>query len=217
MAKEPEHAPHVLRGIQFLDDRIANPAYGLLLVLGLAMVWESGIPFSTFWIAASLGLYVVMVVLAVAGFTPALRQQIALAQAGRVDSDEYRQVAKTRLDHRRDPRRAGRGHHFLHGHEADSLKSTSRRNQQADGHVVASSSCNHNYVPDLVVAKNAWVGVGTSPKQHQCPEGVHEASGKSESERENLGVDQHRREGRDPYPAEGYVQGPSRHGGTGRH
>jgi uncharacterized membrane protein len=81
-AKEPEHAPHVLRGIQFLDDRIANPAYGLLLVLGLAMVWESGIPFSTFWIAASLVLYV------------ALRQQIALAQAGRVDSDEYRQVAK---------------------------------------------------------------------------------------------------------------------------
>ena len=58
------------------------------------MVWESGIPFSTFWIAASLVLYVVMVVLAVAGFTPALRQQIALAQAGHVDSDEYRQVAK---------------------------------------------------------------------------------------------------------------------------
>jgi uncharacterized membrane protein len=93
-AKEPEHAPHVLRGIQFLDDRIANPAYGLLLVLGLAMVWESGIPFSTFWIAASLVLYVAIVVVAVTGFTPALRKQIDLAQAGRVDSDEYRQVAK---------------------------------------------------------------------------------------------------------------------------
>lgn len=93
-AKEPEHAPHVLRGIKFLDDRVANPAYGLLLVLGLVMVWESGIPFSTFWIAASLVLYAVLVVLAVAGYSPALRQQVALAEAGRVDSNEYRQVAK---------------------------------------------------------------------------------------------------------------------------
>jgi uncharacterized membrane protein len=94
VAKEPEHAPHVLRGIKFLDDRIANPAYALLLVLGLAMVWESGIGFSTFWIAASLVLYAVLVALAVVGYSPALRQQVALAEAGRVDSEEYRQVAR---------------------------------------------------------------------------------------------------------------------------
>jgi uncharacterized membrane protein len=94
VAKEPEHAPHVLRGIKFLDDRIANPAYGLLLVLGLAMVWEAGIPFSTFWIAASLVLYVVLVIVAVTGYSPALRRQVALAEAGRVDSDEYRQAAR---------------------------------------------------------------------------------------------------------------------------
>jgi uncharacterized membrane protein len=94
VAKEPEHTQHVLRGIKILDDRFANPAYALLLVLGLALVWEGGIPFSTFWIAASLVLYVVLVVLAMAGYSPALRQQIALAEAGRVDSDEYRQVAK---------------------------------------------------------------------------------------------------------------------------
>jgi uncharacterized membrane protein len=93
-AKEPEHAPHVLRGIKVLDDRFANPAYALLLVLGLAMVWEAGIPLSTFWIATSLVLYVVLVVLAVVGYSPALRQQVALAEAGRVGSDEYRQVAK---------------------------------------------------------------------------------------------------------------------------
>jgi uncharacterized membrane protein len=94
LAKEPEHASHVLRGIKFLDDRFANPAYALLLILGLAMVWESGIPFSTFWIAASLVLYVVLVTLAVIGYSPALRHQVALAEAGRVDSDEYRQVAR---------------------------------------------------------------------------------------------------------------------------
>lgn len=93
-AKEPEHAAHVLQGIKILDDRFANPAYALLLVLGLAMVWESGIPFSTFWIAASLVLYVVLVVLAVVAYSPSLRRQIALAEAGHVGSDEYRQVAK---------------------------------------------------------------------------------------------------------------------------
>ena len=94
VAKEPEHALHVLRGIKTLDDRFANPAYALLLVLGLAMVWEAGIPLSTFWIAASLVLYVVLVVVGVAGYSPALRRQVALADAGRVDSDEYRQVAR---------------------------------------------------------------------------------------------------------------------------
>jgi uncharacterized membrane protein len=94
LAREPEHAAHVLRGIKILDDRFANPAYLLILLLGLAMVWESGIPFSTFWIAASLVLYAILVAVAVVGYTPTLRRQIALAEAGRVDSDEYRQVAK---------------------------------------------------------------------------------------------------------------------------
>jgi uncharacterized membrane protein len=93
-AREPEHMAHVLRGIKILDDRFANPAYVLILLLGLAMVWESGIPFSTLWIATSLVLYVVLVALAVAGYTPALRRQVALAEEGRVDSDEYRQVAR---------------------------------------------------------------------------------------------------------------------------
>ena len=37
-SKEREHELHVLRGIKILDDRFANPAYGLLLVTGLIMV-----------------------------------------------------------------------------------------------------------------------------------------------------------------------------------
>ena len=94
VAREPEHTAHVLKGIKTLDDRFATPAYVLLLVFGMAMVWESGIPLSTFWIAASIALYVVVVGLAVAGYTRALRRQVALAEAGRIDSDEYRRVAR---------------------------------------------------------------------------------------------------------------------------
>ena len=94
VAKEPEHALHVLQGIKVLDDRFANPAYGLLLLLGLAMVWESGIPFSTFWIAGSLVLYAVLVLIAVTMYSPTLRRQVALAEAGRIGSPEYRAVAR---------------------------------------------------------------------------------------------------------------------------
>jgi uncharacterized membrane protein len=93
-AKEPEHTAHVLRGIKVLDDRFANPAYALLLVFGIAMVLEAGIPWSTFWIAASLVIYVVLVLTAVLGYTPTLRRQVELAEAGRVDSAEYRELAK---------------------------------------------------------------------------------------------------------------------------
>src|SRR5438876_8530140 len=75
--REPEHALYVLRGIKILDDRFANPAYGLLLVLGLAMTFMAGIPLSTFWIAAALVLYVVLVAGGLLVYSPTLKRQIA--------------------------------------------------------------------------------------------------------------------------------------------
>src|SRR5919106_1375828 len=92
--KEDSSESDVVLVSKVLDDRFANPAYGLLLLLGLAMVWESGIPFSTFWIAASLVLYVVIVVIATTMYSPTLRRQVALAEAGQVGSPEYRAVAR---------------------------------------------------------------------------------------------------------------------------
>src|SRR5574341_1748934 len=75
-AREPAQLGHVLRGIQVLDDRFANPAYGLLLLTGLAMVWLGNIPLTTFWIAAALALWLLAVILGLAGYTPTLRNQI---------------------------------------------------------------------------------------------------------------------------------------------
>ncbi|MDQ3987376.1 MAG: DUF2269 domain-containing protein [Actinomycetota bacterium] len=94
VAKEPQHESHVLRGIKFLDDRFANPAYVLLLITGIAMVLEGDLEFSTFWIAAGLVLFVVLTVIALAVFTPTLRQQIAVVEAGETDTDEYRRLSK---------------------------------------------------------------------------------------------------------------------------
>ncbi|MDQ4146007.1 MAG: DUF2269 domain-containing protein [Actinomycetota bacterium] len=93
-AKEPEHAGHVLRGVKVLDDRFANPAYGLLLVTGVSMVLLEDIPFSTFWIAAGLALYVVAVIGGLFGYTPILRNQILLLEAGKSDSEEFQKLSK---------------------------------------------------------------------------------------------------------------------------
>jgi uncharacterized membrane protein len=88
---DPEHALWALRGIKVLDDRFANPAYALLLVLGLAMV---GIPFSTFWISAALVLYVVLIVGGVGFYSPTLKRQIAALESGGPTSPEYNRLAQ---------------------------------------------------------------------------------------------------------------------------
>lgn len=93
-AKEPEHAGHILRGIKTLDDRYANPAYGVLLATGILMVLKNDIGFGTFWIASALVLYVITTLTAVLVYSPGLRNQTLLAEAGKVDSGEYRALAK---------------------------------------------------------------------------------------------------------------------------
>ena len=93
-ARNPEVLPFTLRGVKILDDRIANPAYGLLLVTGVAMVFVGGWSFTTPWILISLVLFVIVVLLGLFGFTPTLRRQIQLAESGSLNSPEYAAVAQ---------------------------------------------------------------------------------------------------------------------------
>jgi uncharacterized membrane protein len=92
-ARSPEHLGFVLRGVKILDDRVANPAYGFLLITGVGMVHMGGWSFSTPWILSSLVIYVVIVLFAVLGYTPTLKRQIQLVEEGRVDSSEYAAAA----------------------------------------------------------------------------------------------------------------------------
>ena len=93
-AKAPQATQsHILRTIKFLDDRIANPAYGLLLVTGLLMVWSSGIPFSRLWIAVAIGLYVVLLFVGFGVYTPTLRDQIRVLESEGPGSEEYQRLA----------------------------------------------------------------------------------------------------------------------------
>ena len=92
-AREPAHLGHVLRGIKTLDDRFANPAYGLLLVTGLANVFIAEIPLTTPWVLGGLGLWFVLIALGAGVYTPTLRKQIAALDASGPDSPAYRALA----------------------------------------------------------------------------------------------------------------------------
>ena len=94
-SKEPAHEAHVLRGIKFLDDRVANPAYVLLLVTGLSMVVVSdSVEPTDFWVATALVLFTITALLALLVYTPTLRKQVELAEGGATASSEYQKLSK---------------------------------------------------------------------------------------------------------------------------
>ena len=90
--RDPTHTAFALKGIKFIDDRIANPAYGVLLVTGLLMVYIGHYSLTTLWIDVALILFVALILVAALVYTPALREQVKLAEAGDTSS-----VAFTRL------------------------------------------------------------------------------------------------------------------------
>lgn len=92
-AREPQHLPFVLRGVKVLDDRVANPAYGLLFLTGMATAGVGRIPITTPWVLTGLILWIVLVVIAAAGYTPTLRRQIRALYGGSPDSPEYRRLS----------------------------------------------------------------------------------------------------------------------------
>ena len=87
--REPDHLGHVLKTVKTMDDRFANPAYGLLLVFGLAMVFIGPYDITDLWILVSLGLYVVLVLVGAVLYTPTLRKQIAQVDAHGASSAEF--------------------------------------------------------------------------------------------------------------------------------
>jgi len=91
--RSPEHLDFALRGVKMLDDYFANPAYLLLLVTGLSMVFLAGYQLSTFWLLSALVLWLIAIGLGYGVYTPTLSRQIrVLAQSG-PDSNEFRTLS----------------------------------------------------------------------------------------------------------------------------
>jgi uncharacterized membrane protein len=93
-ARDPDHRLFALRGIKTLDDRFANPAYVLLILSGLAMVAVSGIPLGTFWIAAALVLYAILVAVGLGFYSPILRRQISALESGGAGTATYQSLER---------------------------------------------------------------------------------------------------------------------------
>src|SRR5262245_45241478 len=120
-AREPEHERFTLRGVKLLDDRFANPAYALLLVTGLLMIWVGDLDLAQFWIIAALILYAVAVGLGLFAYTPTLRRQIAVLETSGPSSAEFRSLS----DRGRTLGSGARGRRHRDrlpdGHQADAL------------------------------------------------------------------------------------------------
>jgi uncharacterized membrane protein len=88
------HMGFALKGIKFIDDRIANPAYGVLLLTGLVMVFVGHWSITALWIIVALVGFVAVAVLGVAFYSPLLRNQIRLADGGDTSSPEAEALSR---------------------------------------------------------------------------------------------------------------------------
>ncbi len=87
--RDPQHMGYALRGIKFMDDRVANPAYVGLAIVGVILVLIGPYRFEQVWIAVSIGLYGLLVVVGLALYSPVLKRQIAAYEAGGAQTDEF--------------------------------------------------------------------------------------------------------------------------------
>ena len=79
--RDPQHMGYALRGIKFMDDKVANPAYVGLAVVGVILVLIGPYDFENLWVIVSIGLYVLLVVIGLALYSPVLKRQIASYEA----------------------------------------------------------------------------------------------------------------------------------------
>ena len=94
---KPEVLVHTLRTVQFIDTRIANPAYGGLLLTGFGLIYWGPRALTETWVISALVLYGLVFVLGVAVYAPLFRRQIAAAEGPGPDSPEYRRLDRASM------------------------------------------------------------------------------------------------------------------------
>lgn len=98
-----ERRAFALRTISWIDRRITTPAYVAQLLTGIVLLLLLDLSLlRAAWLELSLGLYALIVVLAIAAYAPAYRRQADLAErlaAGEIGESEYGSAASraTRL------------------------------------------------------------------------------------------------------------------------
>ena len=92
--RQPAHTSFVLKGIKFIDDRIANPAYGVLFLTGLVLVFAGRWSITSLWIIVAIVLFIAVAVIGFGVFSPLLKDQIRLAAAGETTSPEFARLSR---------------------------------------------------------------------------------------------------------------------------
>ena len=89
--RHPEHLEFALKGVKFMDDYVANPAYIGLLVTGPAMVlllpWNL---LQSFWLEAAIVLWAIVALLGYGVDTPTLSRPIKILAAKGAKDEQYR-------------------------------------------------------------------------------------------------------------------------------
>lgn len=87
-----ERLVFTIESIRRLDNWIATPAYVVLLLTGLGMVFSGMFSFGDLWLQVALGLYVLAVLIGIFLYSPTIKRQVAEAEKD-PKSDAYRAVA----------------------------------------------------------------------------------------------------------------------------
>lgn len=90
--REPQHLPFMLHTIRWLDNKVANRSYMVVLITGLALVWINDYSFSALWIWLSLFLFTVIAIIGMLLYAPVLKQQIHLAERQETKTEAYQKI-----------------------------------------------------------------------------------------------------------------------------
>ncbi len=97
-AHEPMHYGWGLRGVKLIDDRIANPAYIGLGIVGVLLVLTGPWDFLQPWVAVSIGLYILLAVVGFALYSPTLSRQIRVYETDGPEAAQFAELnARARL------------------------------------------------------------------------------------------------------------------------
>jgi hypothetical protein len=95
---EKDHLLFALRGIKFMDGKVANPCYGLILISGFTMAYIADYNIlSVTWIFYPLVLFGIMGILAFGVYSPTLKKQIAMLEKQDMDTPEYKAIEKKQM------------------------------------------------------------------------------------------------------------------------
>ncbi len=92
--REPDHLRHVRESVRALDRNVANPAYAVLLITGLLMVWLGPLAITTPWLLTSLVLFLLTAALGLVMLRPLTRRQSEALKRHGPDSPAYRRLRK---------------------------------------------------------------------------------------------------------------------------